>query len=253
MTGPEPLHFDAAVFDLDGVLTGTTRLHVAAWGEMIDDYLARRAERFGEEQPPFDPDEEYRRYVDGKPRYQGLASFLEARGIELPWGEPSDPPGRETVCWLGNRKQEIFRARLEDEGVERMEAMLDLARALRERGAAVGLATSSRNGRRVVEAAGIGGHADAVVDGVALDDLGLTGKPEPDLFLETVRRLGAEAGRSVLFEDSRGGRGGAPGRLRAHRGRGRRRAAPRPASPTAADYLLQDPDEVRELLERLAG
>ena len=201
----EPLPFDAAVFDLDGVLTRTAELHAAAWKEMIDAFLATRAERTGEEQPPFDPEEEYRRTVDGKPRYEGLASFLASRGIALPWGDPSDAPGRETVCGLGNRKQEVFRAMLDEEGVERIEPMIGLARALRRRGLAVGFATASRNGRRVVEAAGIAALADALVDGVTAHELGLAGKPEPDLFLETARRLGAEAGRCVLFEDSRAG------------------------------------------------
>lgn len=205
MPHAEPLPFEAAVFDLDGVLTRTAGVHAAAWKEMIDAYLATRAERTGEEQPPFDPEEEYRRTVDGKPRYEGLASFLASRGIEVPWGDPSDAPGTETVCGLGNRKQEIFRAMLDEEGVERIEPMIALARSLRRRGVAVGFATASRNGRRVVEAAGIAAMADAVVDGVTSGELGLAGKPEPDLFLETARRLGAEPARCALFEDSRAG------------------------------------------------
>lgn len=199
------LPFRAAVFDLDGVITDTRRVHVEAWKEMLDGYLEHRNRRDGEDQPPFDPDEEYREHVDGKPRYQGLAAFLESRGIDLPRGEASDPPDRETVCGLGNRKQEIFRNHLEQEGPEVFRPMVDLVRELRRRGVAVAYATSSRNGRRVVEEAGLTDLWDAAVDGTTLDELDLAGKPDPDMFLEAARRLEAKPGDSLLFEDARAG------------------------------------------------
>ncbi|MDW7710378.1 MAG: trehalose-phosphatase [Deferrisomatales bacterium] len=196
--------YDAAIFDLDGVLTKTARVHEAAWKEMFDDFLAARGEREGREVSPFE-EEDYRRYVDGKPRYDGVQSFLEARGISLPRGEPDDPPARETVCGLGNRKNELFLERLKKDGVTVFpdaEPLLDALEAAEFRLAVV---SSSRNCRAVLEAAGLAGRFEARVDGVEAERLGLEGKPAPDLFLEAAQRVGAAPNRAVVWEDARAG------------------------------------------------
>lgn len=143
---------EAFILDLDGVLTDTAGTHRRAWKRMFDEFLAER--RGGEAEPFTRAD--YRRYVDGKPRYEGAASFLDSRGIELPFGDPDDPPDRGTVCALGNRKDRYFRDLLEREGVNRIEPSIEWAREVRRRGFPLAVVTSSRNGRRVLRAAGIG-------------------------------------------------------------------------------------------------
>ena len=132
---------DAVIFDLDGVVTRTARLHAAAWKRLFDDYLAQRGELF----QPFDADEDYRRFVDGKPRYEGVRSFLESRGIALPYGDPGDPPDRESVCGLGNAKNALFQQLLASSGVEVFESSVTFIRALTESGIKVGLVSSSKN------------------------------------------------------------------------------------------------------------
>lgn len=253
------LPYRAAVFDLDGVITDTRRLHVAAWKEMIDDYLERRNRRDGDDQPPFDPGEDYEEYVDGKPRYQGLASFLESRGIDLPRGEPSDPPDRETVCGLGNRKQEIFRRLLDEEGPEVIAPMADLVRDLRRRGVAVAYATSSRNGEHVVAVAGLTDLWDAAVDGRSLDEMDLSGKPDPDMFQEAVRRLDADPADSLLFEDARAGvEAGRRGGFALVVGVAGGDDDPEPLERAGADLVVDrqdppDPDRLAEEVRRSPG
>lgn len=194
--------WQAVIFDLDGVVTRTAGVHAAAWKELFDAFLAARASRRGENHEPFDPDGEYLRYVDGKPRYDGVESFLASRGIELPRGEPDDPPGDGTVCALGNRKNEIFRRRLRESGVEVYRPAVDLLRKLRREGIATAVVSSSRNTRAVLEAAELGELFDARVDGVEAERLGLDGKPAPDVFVEAARRLGADPAATVVVEDA---------------------------------------------------
>ncbi len=152
---PATLGFDAVLFDLDGVVTDTARLHAAAWAELFDDLLGRRAAERGEPFRPFDPVADYLAHVDGKPRYEGVRGFLAARAIVLPEGEPSDPPGTETVHGLGARKDALFLRRLRRDGVEVFAATIQLIRALRARGVKTAVVTSSRNGREVLRAAAI--------------------------------------------------------------------------------------------------
>lgn len=192
---------DAVVFDLDGVLTDTAGLHREAWKETFDAYLERRAARGSEPFRPF-TDEDYRRYVDGKPRYRGARSFLESRGIELPYGSPDDPPEAETVCGLGNRKNERFRSRLQERGPERYESSVELVARLRERGVRTGVITSSRNGRDVLRTAGLEGLFDVRLDGIDAEERGLAGKPDPEMFLEAARHLGVVPGRTAVVEDA---------------------------------------------------
>ncbi len=191
----------AFICDLDGVLTDTAETHFRAWKRMFDDYLQQRN---GDDAEPFTRDD-YRAYVDGKPRYDGARSFLESRGIDLSRGEPDDPPGRETVCGLGNRKHQIFHRLLEEDGVERIEPAIAWARAAKQRGVPLAVVTCSRNGERVMEAAGISDLFDARVDGNVGHELELPGKPDPAYFLEAARRLGIAPEHAAVVEDARAG------------------------------------------------
>ena len=193
---------DAVIFDLDGVVTRTARLHAAAWKRLFDDYLAQRAAQRGELFQPFDADEDYRRFVDGKPRYEGVRSFLESRGIALPYGDPGDPPDRESVCGLGNAKNALFQQLLASSGVEVFESSVTFIRALTESGIKVGLVSSSKNTAAVLASAGLGNLFEVRVDGVEAARLGLEGKPHPDTFLEAARRLGIEPARAAVVEDA---------------------------------------------------
>lgn len=196
-----PGTYDALVVDLDGVVTDTASVHAAAWKHLFDDYLAGRAERTGEPFVPFEPDD-YRRHVDGKPRYDGVRDFLASRGITLPEGHPDDPPDRETVCGLGNRKDAAFNERLAREGVTVFDTTVEVLRRARRAGMGVALFSSSRNTRRVLHRAGLEHLFDAIVDGVDAGELGLPGKPHPAVPLEAATRVGAKPERTVLVEDA---------------------------------------------------
>jgi len=190
------------LFDLDGVLTDTARLHAACWKRMLDDYLARRAAETGTVFRPFEVATDYRRYVDGKLRYDGVRSFLQSRDIYLPEGDPGDAPDRETVCGLGNRKNELVGEMLDVEGVDVYDTSIAWVRELRGRGFATAVVSASKNCERVLRAARIVDLFDARVDGVVAASLGLAGKPAPDGFLEGARRLGVEPERTVVVEDA---------------------------------------------------
>src|SRR5450830_1082449 len=192
--------FDALVFDLDGVVTRTARVHAKAWKRMFDEYLERTSGGDGFE--PFSVETDYRPYVDGKPRYDGVKSFLESRGMDIPYGDPSDPHDKETICGLGNRKNEIFLTVLKEEGAEVFQSSVDLIRNLRSRGFRIAVATSSKNCDAVLDSANIVDLFDAKVDGIDLESLDLPGKPAPDMFLEAARRLDADPKRTVTFEDA---------------------------------------------------
>ncbi len=196
--------FDAAIFDLDGVVTRTARVHAATWKRLFDDYLKRRSEAAGEPFRPF-TNEDYRSHVDGLPRYDGVAAFLTARGIDLPRGEPSDAPGDDTVCGLGNRKNSLFQQVLAEDGVEVFDSTVALIRRLRGGGFGTALVSSSRNARAVLEAAGLTGIFDVILDGNDAARLELRGKPAPDIFLAAAERLHVAADRAVMVEDALSG------------------------------------------------
>ncbi len=189
---------DAFVCDLDGVITRTATTHMHAWKRMFDDYLRAR---FGEGARPF-TEEDYRRYVDGRPRYDGVATVLHSRDIDLPRGAPDDPPDRETVCGLGNRKNDYFWEVVHREGVERIEPTVQWLRQARGRGLALGLVTSSENSEGVLKAAGIDDLFPVRVDGLVGRALGLPGKPDPAYFLEAARRLGVQPDDAAVVEDA---------------------------------------------------
>lgn len=194
--------YDAVVFDLDGVVTDTARVHAAAWTEMFNDYLERRAEREKSAFVAFDPDADYRQYVDGKPRYEGVKSFLASRGIRLPYGDPSDSPETETVCGLGNRKNELFREELQKRGADVFQGTVDLIRDLRDHGFGTAIVSSSRNCLPVLESVGLTDLFDVRVDGVVAAEAGLKGKPDPDIFVAAAGRLGVSPERAVVVEDA---------------------------------------------------
>jgi len=200
------LAFEAAILDLDGVLTRTARLHAAAWKEVFDAFLAARAAAAPGEPPrPFDERADYLRHVDGKPRRDGVRDFLAARGIALAEGTPDDPPGAPTVGGLARRKNEIFRRLLDERGVEVDAGAVALVRELRARGLRTGLASSSRNARPVIERASLAGLFDAVVAGDEAEALGLRGKPHPDILAACAGRLAADPGRTAVLEDAAAG------------------------------------------------
>ena len=146
--------FDAILFDLDGVLTGTARVHAKCWKKMFDEFLEKISKQTGKPFVPFDSDADYKLYVDGKPRMEGVQSFLESRGIQLPFGSHEDAPDRETVCGLGNRKNEFFREVLEEDGVDVFQSSVDLTRRL-GKGVRTAVVSSSKNCEAILEAAGL--------------------------------------------------------------------------------------------------
>lgn len=194
--------FDAVLFDLDGVLTKTAVVHAAAWKRLFDEYLEARASPERTSFEPFDKDVDYRRYVDGKLRYDGVKSFLESRDIALPYGTPQDGPDRETICGLGNKKDGYFQAQLQQHGVELYDDAVQFLRKIRSRGLRTAVVSASKHTASVVQTVGLSNCFDTRVDGVESERLHLRGKPAPDGFLEAARRLGVEAKRAVVVEDA---------------------------------------------------
>ncbi len=194
--------FDAVIFDLDGVIAKTASAHAASWKLMFDEYLKERAGRTGEPFREFDDERDHRPYIEGRPRYEGVASFLKSRGIRLPYGAPDDPPGKETVCGLGNQKNVKFREILKTQGIAVYDSTLKAAENLKARGIKIAVASSSRNCREVLKSAGLENLFAALVDGEDAAGLGLEGKPSPDIFLKAAEKLGVEPGRAVVIEDS---------------------------------------------------
>jgi beta-phosphoglucomutase family hydrolase len=196
---------NACLFDLDGVLTQTAGLHAAAWKQMFDAYLRDRAAARGQDFVPFDPVGDYDNYVDGKPRHEGVRSFLASRGIELPLGTSDDPPGAETIDALGNRKNEIVLALIRERGVEAYEGSVRYVRAAREARLRRAVVSSSTNCRDVLLAAGIEDLFEARIDGVVAEREHLRGKPAPDTFLAGARALGVGPRQAAVFEDALAG------------------------------------------------
>jgi len=193
--------YDAVLFDLDGVLTKTATLHSAAWKQMFDEYLRARSEATGEPFREFDADD-YKTYIDGKLRQDGVRSFLESRGISLPEGSPGDAPASETVNGLGNRKNVLVVDLIETKGVDSFEHSIKWARRLRETGIKTAVVSSSKNCLAALRSAEIEDLFDVRVDGVVAGQLGLPGKPAPDTFLEAAKQLGVSPERAIVVEDA---------------------------------------------------
>src|SRR5438874_6443501 len=200
-----PSGIRACLFDLDGVLTQTARVHAQAWKEMFDAFLRQRSERCGEPFVPFDAVADYSAYIDGKLRYDGVRSFLASRGIALPEGEPTDSPNATTVHGLGNRKNELLLALIRTKGVETYEGSVRYVRAARDAGLRRAVVSASANTRDVLEAAGIGDLFEVRVDGVVAAEQHLKGKPAPDTFVAAAKALDVDPREAAVFEDALAG------------------------------------------------
>lgn len=236
--------FEAAIFDLDGVLTRTASVHAAAWKQTFDEYLGDRARRSGTPYREFAQGADYLAHVDGRPRYQGVEAFLESRGIHLPPGSPEDSPERETVCGLGNRKNQLFHDIVESCGVSVYGSTLVLIHDLLKAGVKVGLATSSRNAALVLARTQTAGLFATVVDGIVSEQLGLKGKPHPDIFVTACANLGVPPARAIVVEDAVPGvRAGAAGGFGLVVGVARENNA-RELHGSGADFVVRDLAEV---------
>ncbi len=197
--------FDAAIFDLDGVITQTAHVHAAAWKQVFDAYLRKRATQTGEPFQAFDPLIDYRDFVDGKPRYDGVSSFFTSRGIHLSHGEPSDPPDHDTICGLGNRKNAAFREAIHTCGVAVFPSTIALVRLLKSLGQKTAVVTASENGRAILQATGVTTLFDVIVDGRDARTLHLRGKPHPDTFVQAASFLQVQPQRAMVYEDALAG------------------------------------------------
>ena len=188
---------EALIFDLDGVITQTRKTHKKAWKEMFERFF----EKHGNGQKPMS-EEDYLEYVDGKPRYEGVKSFLNSRNISLPFGKPSDEPGFDTICALGNIKNELFNHVLDRDGVQIYEDALEFLKRWKQQGIKTAIVSSSKNCKKIIEVAGIEDLFDTRVDGATSQEIGLEGKPDPDIFIEAAKNLDANPAKSVVFEDA---------------------------------------------------
>jgi beta-phosphoglucomutase family hydrolase len=200
-----PKEIRACLFDLDGVLTMTAKVHAAAWQEMFDEYLMARSNQTGEPFVPFDPVADYDEYVDGLPRADGTRNFLHSRHIDLPDGGPDDPPDAATVHALSERKNKLVLARIKRDGVEVYPGSVRFLKAVRAAGLPTAVVSSSANCKDVVEITGLDEYLDARIDGVTAEQQHLAGKPAPDTFLAGARALGVAASAAVVFEDALAG------------------------------------------------
>jgi beta-phosphoglucomutase family hydrolase len=200
-----PDRVTTCLFDLDGVLTQTAKIHARAWKDMFDQFLRDWAARHGDAFHEFDRPTDYDEYVDGKPRLDGVKSFLESRGIHLPMGSPSDPPDAETVHALGTRKNDLVLELIRQQGVEPYEGSVRFVEAVRDKNLRRAVVSSSTNCRDVLVAAGIDQFFETIVDGVVAERERLAGKPAPDTFLAAARMLGSEPAESAVFEDALAG------------------------------------------------
>jgi beta-phosphoglucomutase family hydrolase len=194
--------YDAVLFDLDGVITNTANLHATCWKQMFDEYLLKRAKQSGEPFRPFDLATDYRLHADGKPRFDGVRDFLKSRGIQLPEGNVDDPAEVETVCGLGNRKNDLVNHAIADVGVEPYDGSVQFIHQLRRNGFKIAVVTSSQNCTAVLRAAKLDDLFEVRVDGNTIEAERLAGKPDPATFLMAARLLGVEPARTVVIEDA---------------------------------------------------
>jgi beta-phosphoglucomutase family hydrolase len=200
-----PDGISGCLFDLDGVITKTATVHAAAWTEMFNEFLRKRAMQTGEPFVAFDSVKDYEQYVDGKPRIDGTRSFLASRGIDLPDGREDDPPDAQTSHGLGNRKNEILLHMLATKGVDVYEGSVQYVRAVRDHGLRRAVVSSSENCREVLEAAHIEDLFEVRIDGFVAKRDHLRGKPAPDTYLAAARALGLEPAAAAVFEDALAG------------------------------------------------
>lgn len=239
----EKLAFEAVIFDMDGVITKTAITHAAAWKKMFDEFLQARADKNNEKFDEF-TQSDYLAYVDGKPRYKGVASFLESRNISIPFGDPSDEAGKETICGLGNRKNDAFNEVIARDGVEVYESTAKLLEDLTAAGIKLGVASSSKNCAPVLEAVNLLSAFGARVDGVVSAELGLHGKPEPDIFTTACEMLGSTPAESIVVEDAVSGvQAGAKGKFGLTLGIARENNE-KELAENGADFVISDLEEI---------
>ncbi|MGH2906622.1 MAG: beta-phosphoglucomutase family hydrolase [Solirubrobacterales bacterium] len=196
-----PADITTCLFDLDGVLTKTAVVHAAAWKQMFDEFLAG----LDAAQQPFDGRADYDRYVDGKPRYDGVRSFLQSRSIELPEGEPSDPPSANTICGLGNRKNDLVQELIERDGVEAYPGSVEYVAKAKAAGLQLAVVSSSANCKAILKSCGMLDSFQEIMDGEVAAERGIKGKPAPDTFLAAAAALGAEPAQATVYEDALAG------------------------------------------------
>ena len=199
MINQETSTYTAAILDMDGVVTQTALLHAEAWKEMFDAFLQAR---FGENYRPLIIEKDYRQYIDGIPRFDGVANFLKSRDIKIPEGEYGDEPHMETIYGLGNRKNEIFRALVAAKGAYVYEDALEMLEKWKKANIKLAIISSSRNCKYIIGSAGLTDLFDARVDGEIMAEEKLPGKPEPDIFLTACENLGVEPSAAIILEDS---------------------------------------------------
>ncbi len=237
------LTFEAVIFDMDGVITKTALTHAAAWKKMFDEFLQQRAIELKEDFKEF-TQADYLAYVDGKPRYKGVASFLESRNISIEFGDISDEPGKESICGLGNRKNEAFNEVIARDGVEVYESTAQLLNDLKAAGIKLGVASSSKNCEPVLKAVDLLEIFGARVDGVVSAKLGLHGKPEPDIFTTACEMLDAIPAKSIVVEDAVSGvQAGAKGNFGLTLGIAREDNV-KELAENGADYVVTDLKEI---------
>ncbi|HKI88903.1 MAG TPA: beta-phosphoglucomutase family hydrolase [Draconibacterium sp.] len=243
------MSFEAVIFDMDGVITKTAVIHATAWKKMFDEYLRGREKKYGESFREFIYPNDYLTYVDGKPRYEGVVSFLESRGIELPFGDVADAPEAETICGLGNRKNEAFNKIIENDGVEVFPSTVTLINTLKRAGIKLGVASSGKNCKPVLEAVNLLEIFGARVDGAVLAEMGLQGKPEPDIFTTTCKILDTLPAKSIVVEDAVAGVcAGARGKFGLVLGIARENNAVE-LQQNGADFVVSDLEEINGLPE----
>lgn len=236
--------FEAVIFDMDGVITKTALTHAHAWKKMFDEYLKKREAEHGEPFVEFTHAGDYLPYVDGKPRYKGVQSFLDSRAIQIPFGDPSDSPGTETVCGLGNQKNIAFNEVLENEGVEVYPSTIELLNELKNAGIKLGVASSSKNCKPVLERVDLLDVFDARVDGVVSAELGLHGKPEPDIFTTACDIVGVKYEKAIVVEDAVSGvQAGKKGKFGLTLGIARENNR-KELEENGADYVVEDLEEI---------
>ena len=247
-------NFDAVIFDMDGVITQTAEVHSLAWKKMFDEYLHFREIERGEPFREFTHADDYLSFVDGRPRYKGVETFLDSRGIQIPFGKPEDEPGKETVCGLGNKKNELFNKMLEADGVGVYDSTIKLIKELLEKGVKVGVATSSKNCALILKKTGIADLFETRVDGIVSAELGLKGKPEPDIFTTATDNLGVKHHRAIIVEDAVSGvQAGRKGHFGLIIGVARDNNA-HELKTNGADYVVEDlseldADDLNELID----
>lgn len=197
-----PQMFEAAIFDLDGVVTQTASAHAASWKAMFDEFLRQYGAESNQSFEPFDIERDYHLYVDGKPRYEGVKGFLDSRGLELPLGKPNDSPGVWTIYGMGNLKNRLFQEHIRQQGVDLYESSVELIRSLRQKGMKTAMVSSSKNAVEVLQSVNLLRLFDTQVDGVDSERLQLKGKPNPDIFLQAAKQLEVEPEKAIVFEDA---------------------------------------------------